>query len=85
MHRCRRAATTATATDDSLFRRTLGERSIALVAWRLLVLQNADPAVAAGVARFSTYRAHPWRRVELTEYVTARADTTAGAQLLGRP
>ncbi|MFE6685037.1 oxygenase MpaB family protein [Streptomyces sp. NPDC057743] len=50
----------------SLLRRTLGERRIALVAWRLLVLQNSDPAVAAGLAQFSTYRAHPWRRVEHT-------------------
>ncbi|MFB7631944.1 oxygenase MpaB family protein [Streptomyces sp. NPDC056149] len=50
----------------SLLRRTLGERRIALVAWRLLVLQNSDPAVAAGLAHFSTYRAHPWRRVEHT-------------------
>ena len=51
---------------DSLLRRTLGEWRIALVAWRLLVLQNADPAVAAGAAQFSTYRAHPWRRIEHT-------------------
>ncbi|MFE3650255.1 oxygenase MpaB family protein [Streptomyces sp. NPDC059152] len=51
---------------DRLLRRTLGERRIALVAWRLLVLQNADPTVAAGLAEFSTYRAHPWRRVEHT-------------------
>ncbi|MFF2809814.1 oxygenase MpaB family protein [Streptomyces sp. NPDC058000] len=51
---------------DHLLRRTLGERRIALVAWRLLVLQNADPTVAAGLAEFSTYRAHPWRRVEHT-------------------
>ncbi|MFF3742763.1 oxygenase MpaB family protein [Streptomyces kronopolitis] len=51
---------------DSLLRRTLGEWRIGLVAWRLLVLQTADPAVAAGMDRFSTYRAHPWRRVEHT-------------------
>ncbi|MFB7509489.1 oxygenase MpaB family protein, partial [Streptomyces broussonetiae] len=51
---------------DSLLRRGIGEWSIALVAWRLLVLQNAHPAVGAGVARFSTYRAHPWRRIEHT-------------------
>ncbi|MFI9051936.1 oxygenase MpaB family protein [Streptomyces sp. NPDC053427] len=50
----------------TLLRHTLGEWRIALVAWRLLVLQNADPAVAAGVAQFSTYRAHPWRRIEHT-------------------
>ncbi|MFK0175080.1 oxygenase MpaB family protein [Streptomyces xanthochromogenes] len=51
---------------ESLLRRTLGEWRIGLVAWRLLVLQNADPAVAAGVTSFSTYRAHPWRRIEHT-------------------
>ncbi|MEV6566705.1 oxygenase MpaB family protein [Streptomyces kronopolitis] len=50
----------------SLLRRTLGEWRIGLVAWRLLVLQTADPAVAAGMAQFSTYRAHPWRRIEHT-------------------
>ncbi|WP_049578372.1 EF-hand domain-containing protein [Streptomyces sp. SBT349] len=49
-----------------LFRRTLGERRIALVAWRLLVLQTAHPVVAAGMADWSTYRAHPWRRVRHT-------------------
>ncbi|MFJ9614235.1 oxygenase MpaB family protein [Streptomyces noursei] len=58
--------TTVLPGPDSLLRRTLGERRIALVAWRLLVLQNADPGVAAGLAEFSTYRAHPWRRVEHT-------------------
>ncbi|MFJ9416338.1 oxygenase MpaB family protein [Streptomyces sp. NPDC101227] len=51
---------------DSLLRRGLGEWRIALVAWRLLVLQNAHPVVAAGADRFSTYRAHPWRRMEHT-------------------
>ncbi|MFD7788635.1 oxygenase MpaB family protein [Streptomyces nojiriensis] len=51
---------------DSLLRRTLGEWRIGLVAWRLLVLQTADPAVAAGMRGFSTYRAHPWRRIEHT-------------------
>ncbi|WP_052849034.1 oxygenase MpaB family protein [Streptomyces avicenniae] len=48
------------------FRRGLGERRIALVAWRLLVLQVAHPAVAAGMTDWSTYRAHPWRRVRHT-------------------
>ncbi|MFJ1706318.1 oxygenase MpaB family protein [Kitasatospora sp. NPDC088346] len=47
-------------------RRSLGEWRIGLVAWRLLVLQTAHPAVAAGMARYSTYRAHPWRRIEHT-------------------
>ncbi|MFE9534870.1 oxygenase MpaB family protein [Streptomyces sp. NPDC006691] len=51
---------------ESLLRRTLGEWRIGLVAWRLLVLQTADPAVAAGMTNFSTYRAHPWRRIEHT-------------------
>ncbi|WP_111551579.1 oxygenase MpaB family protein [Kitasatospora sp. SolWspMP-SS2h] len=50
----------------SMLRRTLGEQRIALVAWRLLVLQNAHPAVAAGVSQLSTYRSHPWRRIEHT-------------------
>ncbi|MER6443673.1 oxygenase MpaB family protein [Streptomyces venezuelae] len=54
-----------TAPDPAL-RRTLAERRIALVAWRLLVLQIAHPAVAAGMGRYSTYRAHPWRRIEHT-------------------
>ncbi|MFJ5593956.1 oxygenase MpaB family protein [Streptomyces noursei] len=58
--------TTVLPGSDRPLRRTLGERRIALVAWRLLVLQNADPTVAAGLAEFSTYRAHPWRRVEHT-------------------
>ncbi|MFE9636108.1 oxygenase MpaB family protein [Streptomyces sp. NPDC006463] len=51
---------------DSLLRQTLGEWRIGLVAWRLLVLQTAHPAVATGTARYSTYRAHPWRRIEHT-------------------
>ncbi|MFJ1755120.1 oxygenase MpaB family protein [Kitasatospora sp. NPDC088134] len=51
---------------DSMLRRTLGERRIALVAWRLLVLQNAHPAVGAGVGGLSIYRNHPWRRIEHT-------------------
>ncbi|MFE9479261.1 oxygenase MpaB family protein [Streptomyces spororaveus] len=51
---------------DLALRRTLGERRIGLVAWRLLVLQIAHPAVAAGMGRYSTYRAHPWRRIEHT-------------------
>ncbi|MDH6703769.1 uncharacterized protein (DUF2236 family)/Ca2+-binding EF-hand superfamily protein [Kitasatospora sp. MAA19] len=48
------------------FRRDLSEWRIALVAWRLLVLQAADPVVGAGMAEHSTYQAHPWRRVEHT-------------------
>ncbi|MFJ9611864.1 oxygenase MpaB family protein [Kitasatospora sp. NPDC101176] len=48
------------------FRRDLSEWRIALVAWRLLVLQAAHPVVGAGMAEHSTYQAHPWRRVEHT-------------------
>ncbi|WP_459647017.1 oxygenase MpaB family protein [Kitasatospora sp. Ki12] len=48
------------------FKRDLSEWRILLVAWRLLVLQGADPVVGAGMAEHSTYRAHPWRRVEHT-------------------
>jgi uncharacterized protein (DUF2236 family)/Ca2+-binding EF-hand superfamily protein len=51
---------------DSLLRRNLAEWRIALVAWRLLVLQTAHPVVAAGMTDHSTYRAHPWRRIEHT-------------------
>ncbi|MEV7617498.1 oxygenase MpaB family protein [Streptomyces sp. NPDC089799] len=58
--------TPSIAAPDSPLRRTLGERRIGLVAWRLLVLQAAHPAVAAGMSRYSTYRGHPWRRIEHT-------------------
>ncbi|MDH6577367.1 oxygenase MpaB family protein [Kitasatospora sp. MAP5-34] len=51
---------------EPLFRRGLSEWRIGLVAWRLLVLQTSHPVVAAGMAEHSTYRAHPWRRVEHT-------------------
>lgn len=57
---------TPSTAPHSLLRQTLGEWRIGLVAWRLLVLQTAHPAVAAGTARYSTYRAHPWRRIEHT-------------------
>ncbi|WP_327260787.1 oxygenase MpaB family protein [Streptomyces sp. NBC_01232] len=57
---------TSSPATDGLLRQTLGEWRIGLVAWRLLVLQTAHPAVAAGTARYSTYRAHPWRRIEHT-------------------
>ncbi len=56
----------AVAERGASFRRDLSEWRIVLVAWRLLVLQAADPVVAAGMAEHSTYRAHPWRRVEHT-------------------
>ncbi|MFD8756318.1 oxygenase MpaB family protein [Kitasatospora sp. NPDC059577] len=48
------------------FKRDLSEWRVALVAWRLLVLQAADPVVGAGMSEHSTYRAHPWRRIEHT-------------------
>ncbi|MGW2377077.1 oxygenase MpaB family protein [Kitasatospora sp. NPDC001683] len=48
------------------FKRDLSEWRVALVAWRLLVLQAADPVVGAGMTEHSTYRAHPWRRIEHT-------------------
>ncbi|MFJ6379967.1 oxygenase MpaB family protein [Kitasatospora sp. NPDC092039] len=48
------------------FRRDLSERRVVLVAWRLLVLQAADPVVSAGMVEHSTYRTHPWRRVDHT-------------------
>ncbi|WP_328955920.1 EF-hand domain-containing protein [Kitasatospora purpeofusca] len=48
------------------FRRDLSEWRIVLVAWRLVVLQAAHPVVAAGIAEHSTYRGHPWRRIEHT-------------------
>ncbi|MFH8379896.1 oxygenase MpaB family protein [Kitasatospora sp. NPDC018058] len=51
---------------DVSFKRDLSEWRIALVAWRLLVLQAADPVVGAGMTEHSTYRAHPWRRIEHT-------------------
>ncbi|MCS0638086.1 EF-hand domain-containing protein [Streptomyces sp. LP05-1] len=50
----------------SPLRRNLAEWRIALVAWRLLVLQAAHPAVGAGMEHRSTYRAHPWRRMQHT-------------------
>ncbi|WP_051814448.1 EF-hand domain-containing protein [Kitasatospora sp. MBT63] len=50
----------------SPLRQSLGEWRIGLVAWRLIVLQAAHPAVAAGMGRYSTYRAHPWRRIQHT-------------------
>ncbi|MEV7777641.1 oxygenase MpaB family protein [Kitasatospora sp. NPDC088351] len=54
------------ARPDASFRRDLSEWRIILVAWRLLVLQASHPVVGAGMAEHSTYRAHPWRRIEHT-------------------
>ncbi|MEU8431884.1 oxygenase MpaB family protein [Streptomyces sp. NPDC029216] len=44
----------------------LGQWRMALVMPRLLVLQAAHPVVGAGLAKHSTYRTHPWRRVDHT-------------------
>ncbi len=54
------------ASGDVSFRRALGEWRIGLVAWRLLILQAAHPYVSAGMEKQSTYRGHPWRRIEHT-------------------
>ncbi|MFC5667413.1 oxygenase MpaB family protein [Kitasatospora misakiensis] len=51
---------------EASFRRDLSEWRIVLVAWRLVVLQASHPVVAAGMAEHSTYRGHPWRRIEHT-------------------
>jgi uncharacterized protein (DUF2236 family) len=50
---------------------------------RALLLQVAEPSVAAGVAQFSNYRQAPWRRLYRTIDVTTRivfGDTHASAQ-----
>ncbi|MER7703338.1 oxygenase MpaB family protein [Kitasatospora sp. NPDC097605] len=64
------AASTASAASaprpEVSFRRDLSEWRIVLVAWRLLVLQASHPVVAAGMEEHSTYRGHPWRRIEHT-------------------
>ncbi|MET9550234.1 EF-hand domain-containing protein [Streptomyces sp. NPDC006627] len=44
----------------------LGQWRMALIMPRLLVLQAAHPVVGAGLAKHSTYRTHPWRRVDHT-------------------
>ncbi|MFG2135192.1 oxygenase MpaB family protein [Streptomyces sp. NPDC048751] len=44
----------------------LGQWRMTLVMPRLLVLQAAHPMVGAGLAKHSTYRTHPWRRVDHT-------------------
>ncbi|MFE7559240.1 oxygenase MpaB family protein [Kitasatospora sp. NPDC057500] len=61
------AASSASAPRPNIsFRRDLSEWRIVLVAWRLLVLQASHPVVAAGMEEHSTYRGHPWRRIEHT-------------------
>jgi uncharacterized protein (DUF2236 family) len=46
--------------------RVNGEAALLLGGGRALILQVAHPKVAAGVARFSDYRADPWRRLYRT-------------------
>jgi uncharacterized protein (DUF2236 family)/Ca2+-binding EF-hand superfamily protein len=44
----------------------LGQWRILTTIGRALILETAYPPVSAGVADFSTYRRHPWRRAEQT-------------------
>ena len=53
-------------------RRVAGEGVLLLGGGRALILQVAEPGVAAGVARFSSYREAPWRRLYRTIDVTTR-------------
>ena len=50
----------------SLTWRVNGEAVLLLGGGRALILQVAHPKVAAGVAAFSDYRRHPWRRLYRT-------------------
>src|SRR5689334_21753012 len=50
----------------SLTWQLLGQWRMALVMPRLLVRQAAHPVVGAGLVKQSTYRTHPWRRVDHT-------------------
>jgi uncharacterized protein (DUF2236 family) len=50
----------------SLTWRVNGEAVLLLGGGRALILQVAHPGVAAGVARFSNYRADPWKRLYRT-------------------
>src|SRR5436190_1064413 len=50
----------------SLTWRINGESVLLLGGGRALILQVAHPGVAAGVARFSNYRAEPWKRLYRT-------------------
>jgi uncharacterized protein (DUF2236 family) len=60
-----------------------GEGALLLGGGRALILQVAEPSVAAGVARFSSYREAPWRRLYRTIEVTTRivfGDGSASAE-----
>ncbi|MYS87341.1 oxygenase MpaB family protein [Embleya scabrispora] len=50
----------------SLSWRYLGQWRLLTTIGRAIVLETAHPVVGAGVVEFSTYRRHPWRRVEQT-------------------
>jgi uncharacterized protein (DUF2236 family) len=52
--------------------RVSGEAALLLGGGRALILQVAEPRVAAGVAQFSNYRDAPWRRLYRTIDVTTR-------------
>ncbi|MEW1717982.1 oxygenase MpaB family protein [Streptomyces sp. NPDC093109] len=51
---------------DSVAWRYVGQWRLLTVLGRALVLETAHPVVGAGVAAFSTYRYHPWRRAVQT-------------------
>jgi uncharacterized protein (DUF2236 family) len=74
----------------SLTRRINGESVLLLGGGRALILQVAHPSVAAGVARFSNYRAEPWKRLYRTLDTTLaivfgdRETSTAAAARLRR-
>ncbi|WSY45747.1 oxygenase MpaB family protein (plasmid) [Embleya sp. NBC_00888] len=50
----------------SLSWRYLGQWRLLTTIGRAIVLETAHPVVGAGVVEFSTYRRHPWRRIEQT-------------------
>ncbi|MEU0940220.1 oxygenase MpaB family protein [Embleya sp. NPDC005971] len=50
----------------SLSWRYLGQWRLLTTIGRAIVLETAHPVVDAGVVEFSTYRKHPWRRIEQT-------------------
>jgi uncharacterized protein (DUF2236 family) len=56
----------------SLAWRVGSEGALLLGGGRALILQVAEPRVAAGVSRFSNYREAPWRRLYRTIEVTTR-------------
>jgi uncharacterized protein (DUF2236 family) len=60
--------------------RVSGEGALLLGGGRALILQVAEPRVAAGVAQFSSYREAPWRRLYRTIDVTTRIVFGDGAE-----